>query len=89
MRCDVRQRRICDAMLFKCDAMLFICDVWERKARGARSLHRLRLTWQTAEESDEERGEAKARGARRELPVLCFEGSRLTHRVIGPLDPWS
>ena len=82
MRCDVRQRRKCDAMLFK-------CDVWERKARGARSLHRLRLTWQTAEESDEERGEAKARGARRELPVLCFEGSRLTHRVIGPLDPWS
>ncbi len=69
--------------------MLFKCDVWERKARGARSLHRLRLTWQTAEESDEERGEAKAREARRELPVLCFEGSRLTHRVIGPLDPWS
>lgn len=62
------------------NAMLFKCDVWERKARGARSLHRLRLTWQTAEESDEER---------RELPVLCFEGSRLTHRVIGPLDPWS
>lgn len=77
-------------MLFKCDAMLFKCDVWERKARGARSLHRLRLTWQTAEESDEERGEAKARGAsRRELPVLCFEGSKLTHRVIRPLDPWS
>ena len=43
MRCDVRQRRICDAMLFKCDAMLFKCDGWERKARGARSLHRLRL----------------------------------------------
>ena len=76
-------------MLFKCDAMLSKCDVWERKTRGARSLHRLRLTWQTAEESDEERGEAKARGARRELPVLCFEGSMLTHRVIGPLDPWS
>lgn len=75
-------------MLFKCNAMLFKCDVWERKARGARSLHRLRLTWQTAEESDEDRGEARAR-ARRELPVLCFEGSRLTHRVIGPLDPWS
>jgi hypothetical protein len=72
MRCDVRQRRICDAMLFKCDAMLFKCDVWERKARDARSLHRLRLTWQNAEESDEERGEAEARGA--SLPVLCFKG---------------
>ncbi len=85
MRCDVRQRRKCDAMLFKCDAMLSKCDVWERKTRGARSLHRLRLTWQTAEESDEER----VKREERELPVLCFEGSMLTHRVIGPLDPWS
>ncbi len=83
MRSDVRRRR--------CDAMLFKCVVGERKARagGARRLHQVnKLNGQTAE-SDEERGEAKARGAsRRELPVFCFNGSRPTHKMIGPLDPW-
>jgi len=35
------------------------------------------------------RREVRLKREERELPVLCFEGSRLTHRVIGPLDPWS
>ena len=63
--------------------MLFKCVVGERKARagGARRLDKPRRAMRSEA--------AKARGAsRRELPVFCFNGSRPTHKMMGPLDPW-